>query len=339
MDIRRYGDCKSLLEICGHTYIMDKDNAIDFISRIINDTVASNWQVGNFFQDDAEYVSSIKYIPIDVSLFYVNWALSSDRKIYIGKTFTTHNYKYYISTTDTPPYSTIELCQITQSRRFNNFLDFAPYTSFRLQIPYFESIDIDPILVYGRTIKCYVSLDIRTSRFCLYVYSDTVTTSHLIAQKESVIGIDLPLGQTNANEIQRNNILHMISMAGEIGGLAVGVASGNPLVTAGSIGLLTKNTAKAIQDNVTHVTYRGGNATTSQLAVDKKIWWVEECPKNVSIPEPSLKGRIQQRYRSSLIAVTGYTEISQINFDAKNNAIMEDEIDEIVGLLRDGVIL
>ena len=58
--------------------------------------------------------------------------------------------------------------------------------------------------------------------------------------------------------------------------------------------------------------------------------------------ESTVYGKLQgypANYYTSLSSITGYTEIGDIQFNASNNDIYNVEIDEIIALLKSGVIM
>ena len=180
-----------------------------------------------------------------------------------------------------------------------------------------------------------MSLDTHTGRATFYIYADSV----LIESRTCQIAINLPWGKSNEQEQQRNNLLQLISSIGSVISTGVGVGTGNPTAVVGGVALATKTITTAIQNNVDILTgYNGGNGGRDGLCCDKTIKLIIQRPKNPTIPDGSLKGYpLMENY--PLDSLTGYTEIGNIHFHPFGYDIYDDEMNEIIDLLRSGVVL
>lgn len=299
------------------------------IDDIINGTINS-YSLSNFLQNNSDYVASLKFIPLNIDLFLVNF--STDFVI-IGNKICSNYTDWYSWVSEK---TNVTLFTLTLTRTHNNFLDFAPYTKYTLYVPYFENIEIDPLLAYGHTLTCYVSLDVHTGVYSLMLERDD---GLIINQQNVNIGIEISLGKSNAEEIQRNNVLHSISLLGSALTIGVGAVTGNPIATGVGISTATKGVTTALQNNVKHLTsYHGGDGNRGELICDKVIKLIKESPSGARAPAISIKGKplYTNYYLSSL---TGYTEIGDINFNTGNAEIYDDEMTEIIDLLHSGVIL
>ena len=300
-----------------------------FINQIIGGTV-TNYAIANFFQQDSDFIVRTMYYPVKTDLFvkneYVSHYLTIGTKV---ASFGTDDTKEIVKW-----YNSIELFNISVSRYFNNFLDFSPYTKITLFIPYFPEINLTPEEIYGRYIKCYISLDFSSGKATVYVYSNASSTapdSVLLDTKTAQIGIDIPLGKTNAEEQQRNKVLNGIDATIGFGGLALGGMSGSGLVTAGGLGMIGKTIKNELNNNITRLTsYTGGTGNHDMLAVVKQPMLIIQRPQNVKYPDLHLKGK-PCRKNLPLSSVTGYTEIGEIHFNPSGYEIYDDEIEEISG--------
>ena len=308
-------------------YVFDQSVFWSLSSDLSKGTLTA-FSVSDLFTSDSDYFVKFTYYPIRLDKFV---ALTPVSSITVGKK---SNVSYTgFSIPQTPSY--ITLFSTTISRSFNNFLDYAPYTKIQLFVPYFNLVEIPPEVAYSGTLYGYVSLDFTNGSMTLYVYVGT----KFVDSKTCKIGIDIALGKGNKQEQQRNNILQAITGIGSVVGLGVGVASGNPLITAGSVAMLTGNVTKYLQNNVDRLrSYNGGSGNRDMLAVDKTVKLIIERPYNVSQPTAHLRGRMMNR-NASLSSLTGFTQIGEIHFEPKNYEIYNDEINEIVELLKTGVIL
>lgn len=301
----------------------------EFLVKLIDGQI-SGYALASFLQNDSDYVSSLMYFPLDLTLFLKT--SYTEQRINIGKIQATvqddvkrvgqwHN--------------SLKLFELNITRYFNNFLDFAPYTKLKVSVPYFGFVDIPMEYAYKGKIEGHVAVDFSSGMGTLYLYQGTI----LLTTKTAQLGIGVPLGKSNADEQNRNKVLHGIQ--GAMGGatLALGIASGNPLVTTAGVGLAGKTLTNALNDNVDRLTsYNGGEGDISMLAVDKTIKGIYEMPQNIVLPNAHLVGK-PCRQTLSLGNLTGFTKVGDIHFDPNGEPIFQDEMDEIVNLLHAGVIL
>lgn len=117
------------------------------------------------------------------------------------------------------------------SRRLNSFLDFEPYTSMTLHIPFMPPLELKPSLIYGNGIKLHFTIDIYTGVLsCDVVIIDNNAIPHrqfVLATMQSNVKTDIPIVGNAAN-------------AGIFGGLTsaiVGAMSGKEDATIFAAGI------------------------------------------------------------------------------------------------------
>lgn len=316
-------------------YVFDFTGFYGFCNSLIDGTINSgSYAITNFFTSFSDYVVKAQIYPFSLDNFF---DVTSVTSMYFGKTSITQN-GYYLTINGSGQGAPIKKwCSIALSRTFNNFLDFAPYTKIQLYLPFFDIIDLPLEKCYGYNIDVYLSIDQHTGKSTVWLvrYEDGL----MIYTNSTKLSIDLPLGKTNAEEKERNNILQAVSGLGSAIGLAVGVYTGNPLVTAGSVGMLTKNVTSALNNNVDRLTsYKGGAESVDKWVCDKNIYLIAYRPQNIKYPDYHLKGA-PNRTNDYLYNYSGYTEIGEIHFNPSGYDIYDDEISELTDLLRNGVIL
>ena len=322
-----------------HKYYLTYANINTFLQQIMNGAY-SGWQAtNNFFQNTSEFITSIIFYPFSIMHYFPQYTTNyKDAKIYIG------NVLSNIDAIDLVlPLPTLELFSFSVTRRFNNFLDYAPYTKFTLLVPLFKSFELDPQVIYGKTIKGYLSVDFTSGDATLYIYADTV----FIDSVRTKIGINVSIGRTNKGEMARNQTLidlqTAINVVGSVAGMAGGAITGNAVLTVGSaINLgktVTEGGLKSLQNAVLKLTnYQGSSGTRDTLPIDKEVYLIEEYPTVTYSPTPSLYGKPCAQYKT-LSTLSGYTKVGNIHFNPSGADIYNDEINEIVTLLQAGVIL
>lgn len=322
-------------------YGMDFNYAISVIKDILNGTI-SGYDVSGFFQNNSDYILKLQYFPFSISKIR---EFAKSGSLGLGKSgYSNYSVNGIVLKKDALQnqiYNDIwfTIYRLTPA----SYLDYAPYTTYTLYVPFFDKININPEYLYKGNVRGYLTVDVVNGTGTLTLFNlfmeNGVNKQYMIDSITKKLSIDIPLGKTNEEEQRRNNILQLISSLGSAIGLYMGVASGNPLITAGSVGLLTKNVTQAISNNVDRLSsYNGGNGDKSLLGIDREIYMIKETIKNIKYPSLHLKGK-PCRKNLLLSSVTGYTEIGEIHFDPKDVLIYDDEINEITELLHTGVIL
>lgn len=317
-----------------HTCV-DASTVSEFLRSVLNGTV-TQFSLNSFFQQDSDYIAGVKFFPIDTDKF-IGSSVSQNTIVVGSKLASTTNsvksvvyWKNYV-----------QLFSLSIARTYDNFLDFEPYTRIKLSIPYFGFIDIPTEYAYTGYLNGYVSIDFSSGKSMFYLYwgATSATTTTLVTTKTVQLSIDVPLGKTNAEEQNRNKVLHGIQ-AGISGGIiALGVSAGNPLITGAGIAKAGQIVTNAFNDSLIRLTsYDGGDGNSSSLAVDKSVRRIVERPQQVVYPDAHLVGK-PCRQTLALSGLTGFTKVGDIHFEPNGEPIYQDEMDEIVDLLHKGVIL
>ena len=290
----------------------------------------SGYTLSNFFQNDSDYVTKMMYFPFLLDNFCVTTPVATGT-FKIGKT------DYSLPASQTVGSSLkfkeyVKWFEISSSTH-NNFYDYEPYTHIRLYVPFFDIIEI-PCKRFYNGIIGYISLDVSSGKATLFIESSGTIIHTATAQ----VGIPLTLGSSNEQEQQRNNVLQGISLVGSLAGLAGGIAMGNPLIAVGALGLGASAVTKALANNVDRLTVKGATGSRDMLGTDREIEVIIETVKNVKRPNIALKG-YPCGDNKTLSSLSGYTEVGEINFNPSDVPIYDDEVTEIVSLLKSGVIL
>lgn len=325
MDNRTYNIYKPTNS--AYQYIISESSLNLFISKLVDGTI-TQFDVQGFFQNNNDYVSSITFFPFNISFLV---STGTAQTIVIGKAQTTISANPITSQN-----AYVQIGSFTRSRRYNNYLDFSPYTKMTLCVPFFEPIEIDTRLIYGNTMYIYLSIDSLTGKGTIYVTQNA--NGRIVATKSAQLGIVVPLGKSNEQEQTRNNILQGISLIGSLGSLVFGASTGNGLAIAGGLALTTKTATTLIQNNIDAITgYQGMQGSRDGLCVDKTIRIIEEYPDVISVPDVNIMGKPCMK-NVTLSSCSKFTRVQQIHFNPMNESIYQDEIQEIVSLLKDGVI-
>lgn len=120
---------------------------------------------------------------------------------------------------------TIDVGSITIPRKYNNFLDFEPYTKISMYLPFYGTVMLDSSIVVGRTISIKYIIDVITGTAKIKILHDSKT----LYEYKCTCGADLPITSSNRASVEMGYISSGI-------GLASSVASGN--LIGGTMSLL-----------------------------------------------------------------------------------------------------
>ena len=144
-------------------------------------------------------------------------------------------------------------------RHFKNFLDFRPYSTAEIYIPYCGSIPIDPEVFIGHTISVKYLIDWLSGACLALVYRDGLVVDQISGQ----IGNKISLVEANALDFERN----VLSQAASIKGAKTQAAmnAGTAAIGIGA-GLATGNVGGAIYAGVNSAANLASTVESIQLA-------------------------------------------------------------------------
>lgn len=301
----------------------------------------SSWSITDLFDNASDYLISYTYYPIKLDLF-LNY--TAQAKFIIGKVYLDSGQENRFNRIDSTNNFVYWFVSPTITRTHNNFLDYEPYTKKTLYCPFFEPIDLPLNMVYGKNVYGELSLDIRTGNLTLVVYTYSGNEYMVIATRKCKIGIDLPMGKTNREDITRNNLLQSISLVGSAAAIGVGAAMGNAPSIVGGVALATRSTTQLIANNVEHLkSYKGADGNSSMLNIDTDIKIYTETVKGTTAIDTHLVGKPLRQYMD-FSNLTGFTKASNITLGTPITSygkpvIMDDEMTELNTLLESGIWL
>lgn len=212
-------------------------------------------------------------------------------------------------------------------------------------IPFVGWVNIDFAKVYGKRILIYYTMDLKTGISTAYVYD--YTDKKVIYSTTCIIGIKVDFTTSNMYENikqkQANDLNMLISGLSSALSIGVGVATENPVAIAGGVLSLGKGIASYVNTNNMIVERANISFGTSDGALYSPL--AVSVRRSYHAPifiDTDVYGHMQgypsNEYVLDFEDVYGYVEVGEIHFNPFNEVIYQDEITEIVTLLKDGVI-
>lgn len=192
---------------------------------------------------------------------------------------------------------TINVGSITLPRKYNNFLDFEPYTKVQIYLPFYGCAMLDSSLVIGRTITIKYIIDVITATAKIKIIHDNKT----LYEFKTTCGSDLPITSSNRASVEMGYLSSGVGMGvsiasgNVIGGLASGLSMAQSQyhsTTSGNVsGVLNFHDSRMITvlvDRPVYTELRNFNKTHGRVCNLSKtlrdLRGFTKCAENVQIP-------------------------------------------------------
>ena len=194
-------DVSSGIGVLTTTFKMTKDRLQQLGRFLWGSNIFDNFSL--ICNNPIENIISCKSIPLSLDgstqkiiLGNVNTGVNGDK---VSNNFTKQN-----------------IGSITINEKYNNFLDYAPYTNVIIYLPYVGFKELDTNLVMGKTLSISYTVDIITGGCLCQIKSNNVK----LYEFNGNLGIDIPITASNRAQVEAGYISSGI-------GIASSVASGN----------------------------------------------------------------------------------------------------------------
>ena len=310
-------------------------NGINVVNDILNNkTFLDN--LNYLFTEPAQFFVSLKAYPFDIKEYYNN-SLTL-QKVKMGKA------QMKVGDQDVsapalygyPQYKYLGNFKIP--RKFNNYLDFSPYTKIEMYLPFAGIITLDTNVVTDKEIRILLAVDFDTGKANYYLVRHEDNQGEydgdIIQTFECQMGIDIPLGSYNANEQMKNVLMTGISF---IGGAVTTMATGNPMPLVSSSINAVSGTFKALQERVT----KGGvSSGSNNLMTPYHPYLIITRPTYGSNgPEDYVTYKGRPLFKNCRLGnLKGFTVCNDFHLENFGSAT-ESEISSIDALLKEGIII
>lgn len=250
-----------------------------------------------------ENIISIKYFPFSRSGTSNNIILGNVDTGYTGDMVSNTVY-----TSNSSPY-------VTVPTYYNNFLDYAPFTTVKIHLPFVGIKELDTNIVMGRSLECRYIIDCVLGQ----IEWDIMLNGRVMYSYTGSCGMDIPISSQNRSEVEMGYIASAVTTS-------VSLVTGN--VIGGVMGILNGASQQ-------YKTETSGNYNPSlQMFSNYDIYLIVERP-TISIPSnyghtngyPFNKGEYIKN-------VSGFTICE--NVDVTGTTATDDEKAQIKAILESG---
>lgn len=246
--------------------------------------------------------------------------------------------------------------EFTINGKYNNFLDYSPYSLYELYVPYFGWIELDYKMIKGCNLKITYTINVQNGSSMVYLTDET--NDKLIDAKECQLGVSTGFTKTNVQQIedtrllaQNNIVTSAISSGGNIiSGAAAGALIGGPAgaaagAIAGGVSFLTGTINSLLNYQATMDTQHI-RAQCFISSGELGQWAPQELRVRITYPRKVLENDTEYlKLNGKPLLETGivrdysgYTEIGGIHLENLPTAT-KVETDRMVDVLSQGIIL
>lgn len=283
------------------------------------------FQLKTLFNDPVDSICSLHIVP------FVNTAGAvEDAQVKIGNLDVPNCTASRLATS----YSVLTLTDdINIAPFYSNFLDYAPYTKVKLYLPLIGMCDLDTNIVMGKKLSIVYILDNLTGGLTVQVKAG----SNVLYTYSGSCIIRIPITSASYAAVVKD-VTDFVTMGT---GALIGALAGDGKAVANSLGGLSPMRAISAVDNVinpdVNIKYNIGGSTS--IYACRKVFAVVSRPViqkptsyNNTVGVPSQKSAVLSNTN-----LTGFVSVSDIHL--QNTTATESEQDEIIRILKDGIII
>lgn len=249
----------------------------------------------------------------------------------------------------TRQYQQIDCGTIKVSRYFGNFLDFNPYTSIKIYLPFvgYKELDVDEVM--GSTLHLYYNIDLLTGT-CVAIINVSKTINgtalnSVLYQFDGMIGTEIPVTSNDYSQVvsallkgiaTTGAAIGITAATGGSGGALLGSAVASEKATAIGTTMMVNSAIDTVTSKI-NVQHGGSLGGSMGVLASKQPYLIitRVIPKNPT-NYASLHGIPSNSYKK-LSSLKGFTKMQDIQIKSTIGSV--DETEEIKQLLLNGVVI
>lgn len=169
----------------------------------------------------------------------------------------------------------IDLGSCTFFQKFKNFLDYEPYTTAQLYIPYVGVVPVSTAEFMGRNVSCKMIVDYTTGACTAVVFRDDIPYIY----RNGSLAVEVPMTATNSARTAQTTLNNVIGTAMNVGSTVGSLATGNiGGAVSSAVGAIS-----GVYDIMAQPTqYQTAGASTANCAT----WQPQQCYFIITRPIP-----------------------------------------------------
>ena len=218
---------------------------------------------------------------------------------------------------------------------YNSYLDYEPYTSIDIYIPYIGVRPLNVSQVVGHTLCIGYYIDLNTQQITALIGLDGQggNLGQVVTQFVGSIGIQTPLSGTSAQDMIRNIVAQTSGLITGVGAIAGGIMGANPALLASGVA----STSNALLGGGhTAPSYYGSLSPVSGLYTPQVAYLIINRPRQAMPAAYLTQQGFSSNYSGKVSQFSGYLECASVNI-ASTDTMTAQEQQEIINLLTGGI--
>lgn len=310
-------------------YFLSPNQIVDVKKFLFSDTFIDN--IKRIWTNPAEYVISLCFYPFDVVNSNI---ITTDTLVSVGGI--TSDVSALAATDSGLPYFYGGYVDV--GNYYNSYLDYEPFTSIDIYIPYIgvRPLNVSQVVGHRLCIGYYIDFNTQQITALIGLDGDSSNLGQVVTQYIGTVGVNTPLSGTSAQDVTRNIVTQTAGLITGVGALAGGVATGN--IAAAAVGA-SSTVSTLTGRGQTSPNYYGSLSPISGLISPQSAYLIINRP---IAAEPE-KFKEQVGYSScyssiGLGAYRGFLKCAAVDIPANSN-MTEEEQKEIESLLLGGIYI
>ena len=238
--------------------------------------------------------------------------------------------------------------QFTILPKYNNFLDYEPYTTYELYLPFYGWLKLNSYQILNQQLVVTYIPQVDSEQCTIIVSKGAYVggSTEVIAEVTCRFGIQIPINSTNLERINREKASNTLnSIVGGISGFTMaglGVATMNPFLLGGGIATAVGSVTSGISKDMTLLPSAQSQIGASlDGALGDRVFKLRRTFSKPAVDDitkySKYIGRPLQENKK-LSTLTGYTIVGGVHIENLGTAT-DNEKTDIENQLRKGVIL
>ena len=307
-------------------YFLTPNQMPDIKKFLFSDTFVDN--IKRLWTNPAEYVISLVCYPFDVDS--TGLTTTSD-VVSVGGV--SSNIAAAALTDRGVPY--FYGGSVMVDNYYNSYLDFEPYTSIDIYIPYIGVRPLNVSQVVGHTLCIGYYIDLNTQQITALIGLDGQggNLGQVVTQFVGSIGIQTPLSGTSAQDMIRNIVAQTSGLITGVGAIAGGIMGANPALLASGVA----STSNALLGGGhTAPSYYGSLSPVSGLYTPQVAYLIINRPRQAMPAAYLTQQGFSSSFSGKVSQFSGYLECASVNI-ASTTTMTAAEQQEIINLLTGGI--
>lgn len=316
-----------------------KNNILDNLNKLVEKTI----------NDDtlASYIISLIVFPIkgsDLSFSTLNPSKLLIKDDSTSITVAQDDVSYPRGGVLTPVIAN----QFTIKPKYNNFLDYEPYTTYEIYLPFYGWLKLNSYQILNQQLVVNYVPQVDSEQCTIIISKGAVVggSKEVIAEVTCQLGIQIPINSTNVERINREKTANTLnSIVGTISGVAVagaGAVTGNPLAVVGGASMAIGSLTSGLSKNMTMLpSAQSKTGSSYDGAVGDRTFKLRITYPKIAVDDISKYAKYIGRPLQTnvkLNTLTGYTIVGGVHIENLDTAT-DNEKTDIENQLRKGVII